>query len=164
VAFPDDVLDDDEEVVADLRPHWRRVAPALALVPVLVAVTSYLEFVVPGGEVGKVLRIVVAVLAVAALLRWCLLPWVRWASTRYVLTSSRVMVRRGWLARSGRDVSLGRISDVSYSHTVAERLFGSGTLIVESAGENGQLVLADVPRVSAVQRQLYRLVEDATYR
>ena len=41
-----------------------------------------------------------------------------------------------------------------------DRLLGSGTLVVESAGEHGQLVLTEIPRVVDVQAQLFQLVED----
>jgi hypothetical protein len=47
---------------------------------------------------------------------------------------------------------------------VVERIFGSGTLVIESAGERGQIMLSDVPHVEAVQRDLYGLVEDETQR
>ena len=40
-----------------------------------------------------------------------------------------------------------------------ERILGCGTLVVESAGERGQLVLRDVPHVEEVQRDVYRLAE-----
>jgi hypothetical protein len=52
---------------------------------------------------------------------------------------------------------LSRLNDVKFSHNVVERVLGCGTLVVESAGEVGQLVLTDVPRVEQVQRTLYRL-------
>ena len=38
-------------------------------------------------------------------------------------------------------------------------MLGCGTLVVESAGERGQLVLRDVPHVEEVQRDVYRLAE-----
>ena len=68
------------------------------------------------------------------------------------------------LSRHGRDVPLTRVNDVSFQRSFVERLFGSGTLIVESAGERGQVVLKDVPDVEGVQRDIYRLVEDEAQR
>jgi hypothetical protein len=59
---------------------------------------------------------------------------------------------------------MSRVNDVSFSHTVVERLFGSGTLVIESAGERGQVTLTDVPHVEAVQREIYQLVEDEAQR
>ncbi|MGH3185391.1 MAG: hypothetical protein ACRDOE_26285, partial [Streptosporangiaceae bacterium] len=40
------------------------------------------------------------------------------------------------------------------------RLLGSGRLVVESAGERGQIVLTDIPRVEFAQATLFRLVEE----
>ena len=42
---------------------------------------------------------------------------------------------------------------------ISERLLGCGTLTIESAGERGQSVLTDIPRVERVQTTLYELVE-----
>ena len=71
-----------------------------------------------------------------------------------------VLQRAGILARHGRDVPLNRINDVSFSETILERILRSGTLVVESAGERGQISLTDVPSVERVQRELYRMVEE----
>jgi len=55
---------------------------------------------------------------------------------------------------------LSRVNDVTFEHSgLLERMLGCGTLVVESAGERGQLVLRDVPRVEEVQRDVYRLAE-----
>jgi uncharacterized membrane protein YdbT with pleckstrin-like domain len=86
-------------------------------------------------------------------------PWLRWINTNYVVTTHRVVLRDGVLSRSGRDIPLSRINDVTFEHTFVERLLRSGTLLVESAGERGQVTLADVPRVENVQHTIYRLVE-----
>jgi uncharacterized membrane protein YdbT with pleckstrin-like domain len=88
------------------------------------------------------------------------LPYLRWLTTRYVLTTDRLVIRSGILARHGRDVPLNRINDVSFSESVLERVLRSGTLVVESAGERGQISLTHVPHVQRVQRELYRMVEE----
>ena len=88
-------------------------------------------------------------------------PFLRWRTTLFVITTRRVVVRTGVLSRQGRDVPLSRINDVTFSHDLVERLLGCGTLVVESAGERGQVTLTEVPRVETVQRTLYDLVERA---
>ena len=75
------------------------------------------------------------------------------------LTTDRLIIRNGILARHGRDIPLNRINDVSFSETVLERMLRSGTLVVESAGDNGQISLTDVPKVEHVQREVYRMVD-----
>src|SRR5580692_8354390 len=164
MAFPESVLDSDEEVVRNLRPHWRRVVVPIALLPIVVGLASYGWFTLPSDSARKWLRYVILVVA-ALLLMWLTLrPLLFWLTTRYVVTNRRVLMRNGVLSRTGRDVPLTRVNDVSFSRTIVERCFGSGTLIIESAGDRGQVSLKDVPQVEVVQRDIYRLVEDEAQR
>lgn len=155
MGFPESVLTTDEEVVLHLRPHWRRlVPPAGWVLLVLAAVIG--GFVIWGGTGGLILT----VLGLGLLLWVALWPYLQWRTTHYVFTSERVLFREGVLARHGRDIPLARINDVSFSHSLLERMLGSGTLTIESAGERGQLVLNDLPRVEHTQTVLYELVEN----
>lgn len=156
MAFPDRLLADDEEVVLHLHPHWK-----VLVYPVIV-------FVVTAGLAGfgaavldlAALRWAILIVAIALICYFTLRPIVIWATTHFVLTTHRVLLREGVLSRSGRDVPLARINDVSFEHSLYERALGCGTLVVESAGERGQVVLRDIPRVENVQSTLYRLVEE----
>jgi uncharacterized membrane protein YdbT with pleckstrin-like domain len=154
VGFPDSILTTDEEVVLHLRPHWRRlVAPTGWVVLVVAAVMA--AAVIWGGNGALIVGV-----AGLGLLMWVALwPYLEWRSTHYVFTTERVLLREGVLARHGRDIPLARINDVSFSHSLLERMLGSGTMTIESAGERGQMVLADLPRVEHTQSVLYELVE-----
>ena len=94
------------------------------------------------------------------LLIWVLRPVLRWKTTTYELTSGRLRLREGILTRSGRDIPLARISDVSFTRSLLDRLLGAGRLVVESPGEHGQIVLTDIPSVERVQAILFELVEE----
>ena len=61
-----------------------------------------------------------SVLALAALffIMWVLVPVVRWATSEYVITNRRVIVRTGIVARQGRDMPLQRINDVHFEYGV----------------------------------------------
>jgi uncharacterized membrane protein YdbT with pleckstrin-like domain len=164
MPFPDRILDDDEEVVRNLRPHWRRIVLPIALVPIVVGLVSYGWFALPANSTRQPLRWVILAVAVVILFWWSVRSLLFWLTTRYVVTNRRVLMRNGVLSRTGRDVPLTRINDVSFSRTIVERLFRSGTLIIESAGDRGQVVLRDVPQVESVQRDIYRLVESEAQR
>jgi uncharacterized membrane protein YdbT with pleckstrin-like domain len=164
VAFPDNILDQDEEVVRSLRPHWRRVVIPIALLPIVVGLASYGWFTLPSGRARQPLRYVILAAAVVILFWWTFRPLLFWLTTRYVVTNRRVLMRNGVLSRTGRDVPLTRVNDVSFSRSIVERCFGSGTLTIESAGDRGQVMLKDVPQVEAVQRDIYRLVEGEAQR
>jgi uncharacterized membrane protein YdbT with pleckstrin-like domain len=159
-GIPRRLLGDGEDVVMAMRPHIKELlVPALVLLVVSPAAT-YLAAVMPDGDAQSWLRLAVAVIAVLILLRWSVWPFLKWLTTSYVVTDRRLITRVGVIARSGRDMPLSRINDVTFEHTnLLERMLGCGTLVVESAGERGQLVLRDVPRVEEVQRDVYRLAE-----
>src|SRR6266566_1368854 len=97
-------------------------------------------------------------LVIAAI--WVGVPILKWKTTTYELTTRRFRLRYGILSRTGRDFPLIRISDVSFSHGLIDRMLGCGRLVIESAGEHGQLVLNEIPSVEKVQATLFQLVED----
>jgi uncharacterized membrane protein YdbT with pleckstrin-like domain len=162
MAYPRRLLSDDEQLELDLHPHWKALVRPVLVLLVVVPVATFSAARVPDGTAQTPVRAAIAVVAVALLVVLTLLPFLRWATTHYVVTDRRLITRRGIVARSGRDMPLTRINDISFSHTVLERLLGCGTLVVESAGERGQLTLDDVPDVEAVQRRLYELADDLT--
>lgn len=159
MAYPTKLLAADETLVHDLHPHWKAlIAPVVILVLVLGA-GSFIAAAIPPGDYQVQERLAVLVVGLALLGLYSLRPFLRWITTHFVITDRRVLVRTGILARSGRDVPLSRINDITFSHTFFERLLGAGTLVIESAGERGQVTMSDLPKVERVQRELYDLVE-----
>lgn len=160
-GIPKRLLADDEEVVMAMRPHWKIMVWPVVILLVISPLATYVATIVPeSGGAQPWLRLAVAVLALFVLLRWVLWPFLKWITTSYVVTDRRIITRVGVVARKGRDMPISRVNDVTFEHSsVLERMLGCGTLVVESAGERGQLVLTDVPHVEEVQRDVYRLAE-----
>ena len=157
MGFPESVLTTDERVVSHLHPHWKAlIRPVLVVVLAIAAVVVAAIFIPASASVGV---FVVGGLAVVAVIWLAVWPWLNWRTTHYVLTNERVIMRHGVFARAGRDIPLGRVNDVSFTHGVIERMLGCGTLTIESAGERGQVVLTDIPGVEKIQSVLYELVE-----
>lgn len=161
MAFPQDVLTSDEHVVLHLHPHWKRlVAPFLLLALATIAAAIVVRSLLPAGPGGTPLWVVAALVVAAALVLWLgVWPVIAWRTTHYVFTDARVILQHGVLGRDRRDIPLARVNDHSMDQSLGERLFGCGTLTIESAGERGQAVLPDVPRVERVQTLLYELVD-----
>lgn len=159
-GIPKRLLGEGEEVVMAMRPHWKEmVGPGLVLL-VLSPLATYAATVAPEGDAQTWFRLTVVAVAVLILLRWVGWPFLVWITTSYVVTDRRLITRVGVIARLGRDMPLSRVNDVTFEHSgLLERVLRCGTLVVESAGERGQLVLRDVPRVEEVQRDVYRLAE-----
>jgi membrane protein YdbS with pleckstrin-like domain len=157
---PGESFTDDEQPVLFLRPHWKTLVRPLLFAVVVVAAALVVEAVIPSGSAAAALRLAVAVIAILTLMLWLMVPVLRWRTTTYELTTRRLRMREGILTRSGRDIPLARINDVSFQKGPLDRLLGSGRLVVESAGEHGQILLNDIPRVEYVQATLFRLTEE----
>ncbi|MEO3775346.1 PH domain-containing protein [Micromonospora sp. B11E3] len=159
MAFPEDVLTEDEHVVLHLHPHWKAVLRPILVLVLAVAAVVAAWILLPDGDAAAIALYVVAGLALLLVLWLGLWPFVVWRSTHYLFTNERVLLQQGVLSRDRRDIPLTRINDHAMNQRFVERLLGCGTLTIESAGERGQAVLRDVPRVDRVQTKLYELVE-----
>jgi uncharacterized membrane protein YdbT with pleckstrin-like domain len=158
VGFPENVLISEERVVMHLHPHWKAmVRPVAILIVILAAIISTWIFLN-----SNILLLVVAALGLIAFIVFCLWPFMKWRTTHYVFTTERIIMREGVFSRDGRDIPLDRVNDVSFHHSFFERLLGTGVLVIESAGEHGQVALKEIPHVERVQSQLYQLVDDDT--
>ncbi|HEX5293628.1 MAG TPA: PH domain-containing protein [Streptosporangiaceae bacterium] len=156
----DEGLTEGEHIVLRLHPHWKTVLRPILLLAVIVAAVIVALVYLPASADKAPVRLGIGVVAVLLALVFTLVPFLRWRTTTYELTNRRLRLRSGILTRRGRDFPLARISDVSFSHGVLDRILGCGRLVVESAGEHGQLVLTEIPRVVDVQARLFQLVED----
>jgi uncharacterized membrane protein YdbT with pleckstrin-like domain len=157
VAFPDDVLTAEEDLVFHLRPHWKAaVLPSLVLVFFLAA-TLVAWVMLPttmGGRIG--VWLVVAISVVFGVRRG-LWPLLVWRCTHYVFTDERILLQDGVLSRDRRDLPLARVNDHLMSQSLLGRLLGYGTLTVDSIGDQVALLEA----VPHVQTTLYELIEGA---
>lgn len=157
MPFPTRLLLEDEQIALDLRPHWWfLVGPVAGGVPVLglvVAVATQLDG--DAQTAGWWLCAAVA-LAWAA---WLAGRLMRWTTTHFVVTSDRLIHRRGVLARHGRDIPLERVNDIASTQSLLERIIGAGDLLIESAGEQGQQTFKDIPHPDKVQHEICRQME-----
>ena len=156
----DESLSEGERFVLRLHPHWKTLLRPSFLLALIVAATIALLVLLPTGHNLAAARLAIGAVALVAAIIWFGIPLLRWKTTSYELTTRRLRLRAGILTRTGRDFPLTRISDVSFSHGPIDRLVGAGRLVVESAGEHGQLVLNEIPQVEHVQATLFQLVQD----
>ncbi len=159
MAYPDELLVDGEQIVMHKHPHWKMLVwPVLAFL-IVVAAASFLAALVSAQSWALWAWIALAVVALA-LIGWLTVkPLIRWRTTHFVVTTRRVLVREGLIARNGLDIPMSRINSVQFRHTVVERLLGCGTLVIESASDE-PLEFTDIPRVERVHALLYQEVAD----
>lgn len=156
MAWPEDALSHDEQIITSFRPHWKLLfIPfvwflALGATIILVAINfDWLRWV---------MLVVLGLMALFFVVR----PITAWWFTRYVLTTERLITRSGLVAQSGVEIPLERITNVNFSQTVFERLLGAGDLLIESAGATGQSKFRDIPHPDEFQSLLYKIREQRT--
>jgi uncharacterized membrane protein YdbT with pleckstrin-like domain len=157
MPFPKKYLNEGEEIILDLRPHWFYLAgPVTALAAALI-----LALVVRDRSAWILFPVLA--LAVVALL-WFLGRYAKWVTTNFVLTSDRLIYRSGVMSRQGREIPLERLNDVSFHQSLLQRLLGAGDLLVESGGERGQEQFGSFAHPQDTQNEIHRAIEAASAR
>jgi uncharacterized membrane protein YdbT with pleckstrin-like domain len=151
MAFPTRLLIEGEELVMDLRPHWiALIMPAVATIATIaVMVVLYESF----DE--DILDNVVGVAGALFLLAFPVRKLVDWLTSHFVVTSDRIIHRRGFIAKYSMEVPLEAINDVRFEQGVIDRIIGAGTLVVQSASEAGRQVFDHIRNPEEVQRTIY---------
>jgi uncharacterized membrane protein YdbT with pleckstrin-like domain len=158
VAFPRRLLNEGEEVILDLRPHWsfflwRSLVLLLSVAALIVVAVAVRD------DLGDIARLVVGALVLVALVR-LVIHYAVWATSEFVVTTDRLILRSGVVSKRGIEIPLERVNTVFFSQRLRERLLRYGDLVVESGGERGRQVVSDVPHPERVQSVIHGAMED----
>jgi uncharacterized membrane protein YdbT with pleckstrin-like domain len=153
MRYPEKLLSPGETIISEFRPHWSGILREglLAIgVLVLIVLLALMDFSWRGWVI---LFLVVAVLALTAR------GLIRWWTTQHVITNERVIHRAGLVSKTGKEIPLEVVNDVAFKQTVFERVFGTGDLLIESAGTHGQTRYSDIPKPEHIQSVIYQARE-----
>lgn len=163
MGYPDNVLAADERVALHRHPHWKRlIGPVLVLLVATALAALGLGWLNSTDWDQTAKNVVMGVVGVVwlVIVGWLVLwPFLNWRTTHFVITDRRVMFRHGLMTRSGIDIPVARINSVEFRHGLLDRMFRTGTLIIESASQD-PLEFHDIPRVEQVHSLLYHEVFD----
>ena len=156
MPFPTKLLNDDEEIAVDLHPHWLFFAKAVGWL--VAAIIFGIVALSIGGSVGTTLQWIAlaAVLITAAMVGHRYLQWI---STNFVVTNDRVIFRSGVVTKRGIEIPLERVNTVHFNQGVFERMTGTGDLLIESGGEEGQQRFSDIRQPDAVQNIIHQQMD-----
>lgn len=153
-------LHDGEELVMTRRPHIKALfGVGLMVLVCLGAGIAAAQLLNPGdGNQNGWITWAAVVLPILAVLN-AVRSWLVWRSNSLVLTSQRLISRKGFIAKTSMEIPLDRINNISCSQSVGERMTGSGDLVIESGGEDGRAVFSNMSRPAEIQREVYRQIE-----
>ena len=155
MAFPRRLLNDFEEIVLDLNPHWLYFAePAMVLAGVIVLTIGVQAAFDPPDSVTLFLVALILVMVV-----WVAIRYVKWTTTNFVITTDRMIFRSGIFAKHGIEIPLERVNNVIFRQSFLERLVGAGNLTIESGSEHGQQHFTDIKHPELVQNEIHAQIE-----
>lgn len=159
MAFPKHLLNQHEELILDLQPHWIFLAPSALLLAAAVVAGLLVQFAWHSHATAHtVVASIFGILVLVALARfgW---RYLHWARTNFVLTSDRIVTRRGVFTKAGVEIPLERVNTVIFHQTFLERLVGAGDIGIDSAGARGEESFSDIRKPSIVQKEIYVQME-----
>ena len=159
MPFPKSLLADHEELILDLRPHWvALVVPGLIGFACVVGMSLSIAWTGPTG-VGPAFRWAGVGASLVLLLLLCVRPVVNWLTDNFVVTTDRVVRRRGLIAKNSMEIPLEAITDVRFQQGIVGRVIGAGSLIISSASERGREEFANIRHPENVQKTIYEMGE-----
>jgi membrane protein YdbS with pleckstrin-like domain len=148
MALPRKFLNDDEELLAELRPHWVFLfGPLFSSIGVWAALIVVVILWHPSSGWNYPILILALIPGL-----WLLGRFVRWRSYVVALTSTRILVRQGIIGRDTVQLRLQRITEVNIRQELIERVLGTGSLIIDVQGEDDSLTLEYMRKPAVVQR------------
>ena len=148
MALPRKFLNEDEELLAELRPHWIFLfGPLFTSIGVW---AGLIVLVILWQSAPSWTNWPILILAVIPGL-WLLGRFVRWRSYVVALTSTRILVRQGIVGRDTVQLRLQRITEVNIRQELIERVLGTGSLIIDVQGEDDSLTLEYMRKPAVVQ-------------
>ena len=153
-------LTDGEDVRMSFRAHWKSGLMGMFLAVVLGGLGLWLGWwaldgFLWGGLLGLLIGAGIAIVASIGGIT-------EWLTTRYWVTNERLIVRTGFLTKTGQEIPVDAINSVTVRQGPFERMLGYGDMTVESAAQGCLLVFLNVPDPVTVQKTIYDAREDRT--
>ncbi len=147
----------EEKLIFKTRPHWLTVLIPEAALAILGAFTLVYYAAYSPLQISD--ASLLSTLFGAAFCFVMILVLLDWLSTDYFLTDRRLVKEKGIIGRSVVSISLDRVQDVTYRFGIWGRIFNFGDIEIESAGTEGKIVFASLPR----PRWLWGEIEKAIF-
>ena len=155
------LLANDETEVFTAHSHWKNIFfPVLIIIVAVAAVVYTLLELLPSPEEHAWQRWAVVVVAFLVVAIFGLWPLIVWLASTDTLTSRRLISRRGVFSREGREIPIDRVHSVSYRRSLLDRILGSGTLVVQTAGTDSDVELDDVAHIERRILQIQEIILD----
>jgi uncharacterized membrane protein YdbT with pleckstrin-like domain len=142
-----------EKVLIDIAPHWSFLTGPLTVAILAIAAGIALDVGLP--HTSATLHWIEG-LVVAVPCAWLGVRFVRWRMTRLVVTSERIVERRGVLSRRHRSTPFADIDAVFVDQSLPRRMIGTGRIELEMRGGGRVREIDDVRKPVVLRRVILR--------
>lgn len=145
-----------EHQVVSVRRHWVVLLLPLAAGLLALFAAGWISGSLSGtsGPIDNVVWLLA--LAVVVWFGWRLLEW--WEN-RFIVTDKRILLLSGFLTHRIGMMPLRKVTDMTYERPLIGRLFGFGTFVMESAGQDQALHRVDyLPHPDMLYREVSTLL------
>lgn len=150
-------LNENEEMILDLHPHWWYFAQSGGAAVLAVVAWAYASAKIGDGFWSWAPKSLAVVVGLAAV--WLGWEYLQWRFTNFAITNARVIYQEGLVAKKGVEIPLERVNNVNFNQTIVERVLGAGDLLIESGGQDGQQRFTDIKRPQEVKKILLNHVQ-----
>jgi uncharacterized membrane protein YdbT with pleckstrin-like domain len=145
-----------EELVFDGHPSWRSVLGFYVIGVAVAAAAAAIGALASGAAIAVLAGVVVLALVL-------LVGFVKRMATRYVITTERLHIRRGILAKATQETRIQRVQNVNTEQSFFERVVQVGTVDFDTAGtDDSEFRFVGVATPSDVVRAVDKAQRSAT--
>ena len=145
-----------DELVFDGHPSWRSVLGFYVIGVAVAAAGAAIGALASGAAIAVLAGVVVLALVL-------LVGFVKRMATRYVITTERLHIRRGILAKATQETRIQRVQNVNTEQSFFERVVQVGTVDFDTAGtDDSEFRFVGVATPSDVVRAVDKAQRSAT--
>ena len=149
-------LQPDEEIVFEGHPSWRGVLSFYVYGVLGAVILGIVVGIIGGSVLGSIVAVVGIVLVIG-------IGFVKRIGTHYVVTTQRLRIRRGIIAKKVQQTRIDRVQNVNTAQSFRERLLRVGTVDFDTAGTDDSefrfVGVSDPNRIAAVVDEAQRQVK-----
>ena len=153
-------LQKEEKIISEYKPEmilWL-FASIFGRIIVALLITAFIAIITKTSDV-----VFLAVLFVLFLLIQFIMSYMAYTHAYYVVTNKRLMQKKGFIGYSVTSVSYNRLADIIVRHSMMEKVFGVGSLLVQtlagqvSSGARGaEIMFLYLKDPEKVQKEIYK--------
>ena len=106
-----------------------------------------------------VVCLVLGLLVALPVFFWALAFHIKRNRTHYILTNQNLTIEVGILSKARTNIPLSKVQDVTVRQSLADRLLGVGSVVVESAGASGRIPEISVDHPVEISKRILSEVQ-----